>query len=406
MKNRILTLLLSLAISFGLWLYVVTVIGPESETVLYNVPVELVGTEYLDAHDLIIVSNTKDQSMNLTLKGKRSDLSKINRSNVTIIADLSKITQPGEHQLECTVSFQAGSAEVQAQDPQYIGVTVAQQATKTIDVKPIYTGSVPVSYEADTDSVALDHKTVTVKGPKDVIDQIYYAGITIDLTNKTTMIDTTCMLTLYGPDGRPLINDQYVTANVTEVRAIVQIHKIKKVAVKFQLDFTDSGLSPDMVTVYPQLDEVTLMGTESALEKADDQFLFIIKLSDYKQTTTQTFLPPLPDGVQCKEEIVAYIQMPEMASRQFTVSRFDPGTLPDGLAVAVTEDVTVEIWGPEEVLRHLSAKDVIGMLDCTGMSEGSGRAPVKFAVPDYEYLLVRTDVQTVAVYIVQESAGD
>lgn len=405
MKNKILTLLLSLTISFGLWLYVVTVIGPESETTLYNVPVELVGTEYLDAHDLIIVSNTKDQSMNLTLKGKRSDLTKITRSNVTIIADLSKITQPGEHQLECTVSFQAGSAEVKAQDPQFIGVTVAQQAQKTIDVKPIYTGSVPVSYEADTDAVALDHKTVTVKGPKDVIDQIYYAGISIDLTNKTTMIDNSYPLTLYGLDGRPLISDQYVTANVTEVRAIVQIHKIKKVSVKFQLDFTDSGLSPDMVTVYPRLDEVTLMGTESALEKADDQFVFIIKLSDLQGSTTQTFQPPLPDGVQCKEEIAASIQMPEMATRKITVSNFIVDGQ-EGLTTEVTEEVTVELWGPEEVLRQLSAEDVVGMLDCSGMSEGSGRVPVRFAVPDYEYLLVRTDVQTLAVTITRESVGD
>ena len=49
MKHKIRTLLLSLVISFGLWLYVVTVISPEYEVTVYNVPVELVGTGTLDA---------------------------------------------------------------------------------------------------------------------------------------------------------------------------------------------------------------------------------------------------------------------------------------------------------------------------------------------------------------------
>ena len=169
MKNKILTLLLSLAISFGLWLYVVTVISPESETTIYNVPVELVRSDYLDSHGLIIVSPTEGLKVNLTLEGSRSDLNKLNNSNVTVIADLSQITKSGEHQLSCSVSYQSGTAEVLAQDPDRITIVVADRETKIVPVKPKFDGAVPNGYEADRENVAMDHATVTVTGPKETV---------------------------------------------------------------------------------------------------------------------------------------------------------------------------------------------------------------------------------------------
>ena len=48
MKNKILTLLLSLVISFGLWLYVVTVVSPETESVIENISEEIVAESEME----------------------------------------------------------------------------------------------------------------------------------------------------------------------------------------------------------------------------------------------------------------------------------------------------------------------------------------------------------------------
>lgn len=387
MKSKFLTLLLSLIISFGLWLYVVTVISPESEATYYNVPVELVGTEYLDAHDLIIVSDTKGLKMNLTLKGKRSDLSKITSANITILADLSVISNPGEHQIKCVVSFQSGSAEVQNKEPESISVTVAQQASKTIDVKPIFTGSVPAGFEADTDAVMLDHQTLTVKGPRDVVDRISHAGINVDLSGKTSMLDNTYPLTLYGIDGQPMLNTQHVTANVTAVRAIVQIYRVKKVPVQFLLNYEGSGLGEGMARVHSQVETVTLIGSEAALAQTEDQLLFTIELSKYIISTTETFVPVLPEGVSCKEEILVYIGMPEMTTIWLNVDKFELNNVPNGLSIKSTGTTQITVWGPAEILARLTSDDVVGVVDCTNVNTESGYAPATFKVRGYEYLL-------------------
>lgn len=399
MKNKILTMLLSLVISFGLWLYVVTVISPESESVYYSVPVELVGADYLDAHNLIIVSDTKNLRMDLTLQGTRSDLSKLNSSNITIIGDLSKITQAGEHRVPCSVSFQSGTAEVLAQNPEYISVVVAEQVSKTIPVKIIYTGSVPSGYEADKENVTLDHTTVTIRGPKETVEQVSYAGVTVDLTGKMTSFVDDYSLTLYGTNSQPVVSDQFVSANVTQIRTMVQVYKIKRVAVKFELKCEGSGLREDMVTVYSPLEEVILIGTDDTLSRVADQFVFTIDLSKYGENTTEIFTPELPEGVLCKEEIRADINIPTMGSIWLDVSRFTLVNVPEGLTAQINGSQEVEIWGPQNILDQLKAEDVVGLVDCTDITLSSGYAPVTYTVQGHEYLLVRVDWSNVFITV-------
>lgn len=401
MKNKVLTLLLSLVISFGLWLYVVTVISPEYEVTVYNVPVELVGNGYLDKKDLIAVSETAGLQVDLTLRGNRSDLKKFNNSNITVIADLSQIAHAGVHQLDCSVSFQSGSAEVVAQNPAQISVTVADKLTKTVPVEITYIGSVPEGYEAERTDVAMDHTTVTVSGPKKTIDRIASAGIVVDLTGKMTTFAEDYPLTLCGIDGRPIADDSFVTVNLEEIRAVVQVYKVKKVPVQFVMDFTASGLQENMVTVYPQVETVTLVGSGDDLEKVGSTLTFTIVLSNYSQASMEVFVPDLPDGVQCREEINVYIQIPEMTSRWLTVSDYSLMNVPEGLNVQISQTSTVEVRGPRDILEQLTADDVLGMVDCANISDSSAYAPVTYLVPGYEYLYVSAEWANVLVTVNQ-----
>lgn len=397
MKHKIRTLLLSLVISFGLWLYVVTVISPEYEVTVYNVPVELVGTGTLDVKGLMVTSDTRGLKVDLTLQGNRSDLKKFNNSNVTAIVDLAQITHAGEHQLECSVSFQSGTADVVGKNPGTISVTVADKQTKTVPIEVTYIGSVPDGYEADRQDVEMNHTTVTVSGPKRTLDRIASAGIVVDLTGRMTSFAEDYPVTLCGIDGRPIADDSFVTVNLEQIRAVVQVYKVKVVPVQFVLDFTNSGLQEHMVTVYPQLESVTLIGDTEDLDNVGPALTFTISLSNYVQATTDVFEPVLPDGVQCKERILAHIQMPEMARRVISVSNFDLTNLPEGMEVSLVKSATVEIWGPREIVEQLSSDAVRGVLDCTAISTGAVSVPVTYVIEGYEYLAIYPEAYTLLI---------
>ena len=135
MKNKLLSMLLALAIAFGLWMYVITVVDPESEGSYYDIPVVFDGISQLDNRNLMITSGTS-VAVDLRLLGNRTDLNKLDKTNITILADLSRITEAGEHKVKYSISYpsSAGTIEVLEQDPQYITVHVSNRIHKEVPV--------------------------------------------------------------------------------------------------------------------------------------------------------------------------------------------------------------------------------------------------------------------------------
>ena len=50
MKNKVLAILMSVVVAFGLWMYVITVVSPESEKTYYDIPVVLQNKNILYHH--------------------------------------------------------------------------------------------------------------------------------------------------------------------------------------------------------------------------------------------------------------------------------------------------------------------------------------------------------------------
>ena len=90
MKKKILMALLSLVLSFALWLYVITVVSPGSDDTFYDIPVIFTGETTLTERELII-TDVLTEDVTLKLEGNRSDLVLLDRSNIEVIADLSRI---------------------------------------------------------------------------------------------------------------------------------------------------------------------------------------------------------------------------------------------------------------------------------------------------------------------------
>ena len=99
MKNRLGSILLSIVIAFGLWLYVITYVSPNSEETYYNIPVVLEGESVLNERGLMCTS-TSSSTVSLQLAGARSDLIKVNQNNITVKANLSAIL-PRKRGAEC-----------------------------------------------------------------------------------------------------------------------------------------------------------------------------------------------------------------------------------------------------------------------------------------------------------------
>ncbi len=370
MKNKLLSMLLALAIAFGLWLYVITVVDPESEGSYFDVPVVFDGISQLDSRDLMITSGTS-VDVDLRLLGNRTDLNKLDKTNITILADLSRITEPGEHNVKYSISYpsSAGTIEVLEQDPQYITIHVSRRVRKEVPVRIDYAGKLPENFVADVQNAMLDHATVTVSGPEEVVAAIEYASVSVDLTNRMDTIVETCRHTLCGADGKPIEDVSAVTVNVSDIRLTVRVWQLKELPLVIKVE-NGGGLTDDMVTLTPDRTTILVSGSRADLAKLDELVLGTVNLGELTEFTTQVvFDVVLPEGITNESgatQVVVGVQMPAMETRTFHIRVFDVVGEPENTRVQVTTGgITVKIRGPVELLNQLTVEMIVATVDCS-----------------------------------------
>lgn len=394
MRNKLLSILLSVALAFGLWFYVVTVVSPESVETYEHIPVVLDGAAALESRDLMIVSDT-NLFVNLTLLGNRQDLHKLSSANITILADLSQIQEAGEHYLKYSIAYpgtvQYGTIEAQEKDPQSVRVVVVERSQKTIPVKVEYQGSVPENFIAD--DAVLDHSTVTITGPKEELNQIDHAKIVVDLTGRTMDIASGYQYTLCDRLGRAVENTAHITASASEIRATVKINQIKKVRLVYDI-LSGGGINKNDITVTPVDEEqiwLTVSGSQTVLSKLHQIYLGVIDLSELTSSGRVTFtIPAMPAGVENISGFytVSYdVQIPVLETRMYQVTDFQAINVPENVELDfISEECTVWLRGPAEVLDQLTAANIRMIMDYATQSSikvnGYNRMRVSFVVLD------------------------
>ena len=231
-KSKVTSMLLSLVIAFGLWLYVVTNVSQEAEYTIYNVPLVMEGESVLNDNNLMITALSADD-VDLTLSGKRSDLAKVNSSNTVLKVDLTKIYEPAEKRaLTYTPIFPSDVATnaltIENRHPANIYVTVEARRNKEVPVEVVWIGSTPEGFMSDRENRVLDYDSVTVVGPASVADLIEKAVIEVDLNDQKMSISQDYRYTLCDKDGNP-VDAEKITTNVEDIHLDVKIQQVKEV---------------------------------------------------------------------------------------------------------------------------------------------------------------------------------
>lgn len=375
MKSKLLTALLSIAIAFGLWVYVITVEHTEIEETFYNVPVVLDGESILADRGLMITSDT-DLAVTLKLSGNRSALNNLRSSDIAALVDLSRIYEAGEKNLSYDVSVPGDNStiEVVSRNPDTITLTVVEWATKEIPVELAYTGRVQEGYSVDKQNAKLEYETVTVTGPKDIINQIGMAKITLDLTGRSETIADSFRYSLCDVAGDPIEDVSTVTTDRGEIRVTVTIQKVKDVHLTYTVS-NGGGLTAEDISVSLEFDTITVAGSNAALANLEEISLGVIDLSVITESQQLVMPIKLPEGVTNQSgitEVKVDVTLPELETRIYNVTNFRMENVPQGMTVQiVTRMLSVKVRGMAPVLDKLTASDIIAVVDFTGAEPGA-----------------------------------
>ena len=389
-RSKLGALLLSFVIALGLWMYVRTYVNTDYEQTFYNIPVALEGKTRLGERQLMLLSE-EEYVVDLKVHGSRQDVSKINSGNIQVVADLSDINEPGEHNLTYSISYPgdvptgAVSAE---RDPDRVTLIVARRKTKEIPVQVNLEGDVPANYIKDNAAVELDHSVVEISGPESVVDLIDHAAITIDCEGRTETIYESCRYVLQDKKNTP-VDAAWITTNVSEVKVYLPVSMVKKIPLTVTL-VDGGGATEDTTTVQIEPKEISVSGSETALNALTELNLGTIDLSQITEDTVMEFEINLPEGVNNVSNLptaAVSISFPKLATREFTVSEFEALNLAPGMTwEPLTKQLIITVRGLKSEIQRLGAADIIVQVDLAGVENTAAVEPIICFPVSYESL--------------------
>ena len=379
-RNKLGSLLLSFVIALGLWMYVRTYVNTDYEQTLYNIPVALEGENMLTDWQLMLLEG-EDHEVNIKLHGSRQDVSKINSGNIQLVADLSKVNEPGEHMLTYSIIYPgdvpngAVSAE---RDPDRVRVVVAKKKTKEIPVKVSYLGDVPADYIKDISSLTLDYEYVEITGPEDVVDQIDHAALVIDCADRTETIYESYRYELRDAKEKP-VDAGWITTNVSEVKVYLPVSMVKKIPLTLTI-IDGGGATEETAKIEIEPKEISVFGSETVLSSLTELNLGTIDLSQITGETVKEFEINLPEGMKNVTNLPTAkvsISFPRLTTREFTITEFQALNVGPGMTwEALTKQITITVRGLKSEVQQLNETDIIAQLDLTGVENTSAVEPI------------------------------
>ena len=409
MKSKLLTALLCFVVAFCLWTYVITMVSLDSESTFTNIPVEIKNTNVLTDRGLMIFGD-EIPTVTLRLAGNRSDLLKLNSQNITVQVDASKIIEAGTAELGYTVSFPGdvpnNALTIQSRNPDYIILDVVERVEKLIPVEfSINKEAVPENY-ISADPVT-DVTQVRVSGPKERVEQIAKAVVTIDLTGRTQSVHENFTYTLCNEEGEP-VDAKYVQTDKEQIFVDMLIRRYKVIPLKLTV-IPGGGATENDVTYTLSPDEIMVYGSESALAQLEYLDVGTLELSQLANNQTLTFPINLPEGIthETGQGAVVTVELAfnNLEVKHLSVSNLLLENVPESMsAKSYTATVDVTVRGPKELVTLINASYLTLVADLNDVTPGPHVLPVTVKIDEKFAAVGAVGTYSVTVHV-NENGG-
>ncbi|MHB8572444.1 MAG: CdaR family protein [Candidatus Dormibacteria bacterium] len=257
-------------------------------------------------HGLVVVGAITP--VNVTFGGLRdsirpfSDRSQDPSRLLRVTMDLSS-ARPGDLAVSVQVRSLVDGVSVRNVSPSREQVRVDEAATRSIAVELVLTGALGSDYQAEPAQAQITPSSVTVTGPRSLLDQAHIA-VAVDLTSATTAIDHPYAVGLRDQGNKVNAMPAGVSADPSEVEVQLPVHPrfiSKQVAIQSHV----SGRLPDGygfcgIDVVPLT--TVISGPPEALAQIDSLDLPGIDVDGRTSSFVASQSPILPPEVQVGPE--------------------------------------------------------------------------------------------------------
>jgi len=279
-----------LIIAFLVWVYVMIDIDPVDTRELTSVQVKITNIGELNNHNLILSPNQKLEA-GVKLKGRRSIIARKIKEGVILQTTIEN-AKIGENVTKISVNSENPEITYTI-TPSTLNLNIEDNISKSEKIQVYSVGQ--LAENTVIDSLKLSKDTVTISGPKSLIDKIVRVEAQIDLENSKETLSKWVKLKFLDINGNEISG---VFSDFSDILVTVSVKKEKSVPIYADIlnDKPNFNMSLLNLTVSPQ--EIKISGNLVDLEKIEKIYTKPISLTKLLQDNSIKVEPNLPENIQ------------------------------------------------------------------------------------------------------------
>lgn len=365
--------LVCLLMAFMIWIYVMEVDSPDYEAEFEDVPITLVGTSVIETNNDLAVFSGADTTVDVTVKGQKSVISRYTKDDIIVNADVSGVTEGGRSSFDLFFDLPSGLSLV-SKSAYSVDLFIDKRVVGEFDISAKLS-SYKVATDYELGQISCEPSIVSVTGPSSVISDISYASVDVNMGDNyvSESMVTDGNIVLMNSKDEP-VESRYLKLSQNSVKVSVPVFAYKDISLKAAYKYGYFENDNTKVTIDPET--VRVKGDPSKLKSLDS--LVITTLDEKSITDDKRLLVDIitPDGITLAdgEPDVAIVDINRsgMTKRALSVKNITVDHDKNMNCEVLTKSVSITIIADSDIVADISADDITLYADMRDMSAATG----------------------------------
>lgn len=368
MSRNTMTKLVSLILALVLWIYVMDIENPEIVRSFDDIPINLINLERVES-DGLLLANPTDLTVNVKLKGRRSELLNLPLSSIVVTADLYGANK-GYNSIPLNFKIEVDNVYITNTSRNDLNIYLDKIVELPKKVEITIIGELPDGYSGG--AVEATPQEVLVRGPEKLVNEVAKLTGELDISDLKKDLLKEIPIIPVDNDGNAV---QGVEVKLAYVTAGIGVFKIAELPV----ELTTVGNVPEGYRITQMVSNPSTLRVSGK----EEDVLYYTKIAPEAidiQDKTESFeitlplkLPEKLTSVDIVDSLLVKVTIEKLMTATYTYDFKDISFLNMNSALSVAEgdfQVVVHVKGIESVITGLSKEDISLLVDLKDLQEG------------------------------------
>lgn len=382
-EKNLMVKLVCLLLSFGLWIYISNIENPIKQYTITNIPVQIVNLDVLKEDNLTLAPD-QNFTISLTIQGTSINIYSINKSQFTVVANLSNYTlKLGDNSIPVEITNSPNNVNIKNNGVLRINIKLENITEKTMPVKSEL--NVTTSNSTYVKNISFSTNQITVSGPEETVNEVSKLVVRGNVTANNSTTTASFPVVAVDSSGN-VVNDVVLSTN--NVQTTITVEKGKLVPIKVQTTGElRAGLTLENIIANPNT--IKILGSESVLDSTNEILSEPINLNSItgNETIITNLIVPrnitlLPNENEINVDVKVsgadennsenVINGNTETTKTFEIPITIEGNLSGYTANLSSNTVTVVLKGTKKELDNLQASNLSCKVDISKLTKEGG----------------------------------